>query len=63
MNIVESFRRAAYYVDKVLQGVRPADLPIEQPTRLELVINLKAAQALALTVPRSLLLRADQLVR
>jgi len=63
VNIVESFRRAAYYVDKVLQGVQPADLPIEQPTRLELVINLKAAQTLTLTVPRSLLLRADHVIR
>jgi putative ABC transport system substrate-binding protein len=63
VNIVDSFRRAAYYVDKVLRGVKPADLPIEQPTRLELVVNLKAAKVLGVTVPQSLLLRADQVIQ
>ena len=62
-NLPDQFRRAADFVDKILRGMKPADIPVEQPTRFDLVINLKTAKALGLTVPETMLATADEVIQ
>jgi putative ABC transport system substrate-binding protein len=62
-DLAESYQRVAYYVDRILKGAKPADLPVEQPTKFELVINLKTANQIGGTIPQSVLYRADTVIK
>ena len=62
-DLADQYRHAAAFVEKILKGARPSELPVEQPTRFELVVNLKTAKALGITIPKSIMLQADEVIR